>query len=55
MLGVCIRVCVFKCDSVFIDECMSRDIVVMHVRVCVYVPSMQMNIRIAMEAPGTLH
>lgn len=25
MLGVCIHVCVFKCDSVFIDVCMSRD------------------------------
>lgn len=25
MLSVCIHVCVFKCDSVFIDVCMSRD------------------------------
>lgn len=25
MLAVCIHVCVFKCDSVFIDVCMSRD------------------------------
>lgn len=25
MLGVCIPVCVFNCDSVFIDMCMSRD------------------------------
>lgn len=25
MLGVCSRVCVFKCDSVFMDVCMSGD------------------------------